>query len=174
MKTKCALFVLAAVVAALVILPATASAAVTLTPKEQRIVALINEIRADHGLAQLTVKPCLVRAARVHSGEMGARQYFSHDSYNGESFDRRLLRLGYVRTGYTFWKVGENLAWGGGLYATPEVIVNGWMHSPAHRTVILTRTFRHIGVGVRVCADGFGGYGDPVSFCTLDLGRRIL
>jgi uncharacterized protein YkwD len=174
MKTRCALFVLAAVVAALVILPATASAAITLTPKERRIVALINGIRADQGLAKLSVKPCLVRAARNHSAEMGARQYFAHDSYSGESFDRRLIRLGYVRSGYTFWKVGEDIAWGSGLYATPEVIVDGWMHSPTHRAVILTKSFRNIGIGVKVCGDGFSVCSNPVSFYTLDLGRRIL
>ena len=39
--------------------------------------------------------------------------------------------------------------------------------------MILTKSFRNIGIGVKKCADGFGGCTDPVSFFTLDLGRRI-
>jgi uncharacterized protein YkwD len=173
MKKKFAMILTAAILATLVILPATASASITLTPKEKRVVALVNKIRADKGLAKLTVKPSLVRAARNHSAEMGAQQYFGHDSYNGESFARRLIRNGYKRAGFDFWKVGEDIAYGAGLYSTPEVIVDNWMHSYAHRKVILTAKFRNIGIGVKESADGFGECTDPVFFFTLDLGRRI-
>jgi len=173
MKRKLALLVTVAVVAVLVVLPATASASVTLTTKEKRVVALINEIRADRGLAKLYVSTALVRGARNHSTEMGARQYFSHNSFSGESFSRRLIRFGYTRTGYTYWRVGENIAWGAGLYSTPEIVVDNWMHSAGHRAVILTTSFRSIGIGVKQCTDGFGGCSSTVSFYTLDLGRRI-
>jgi len=173
MTKRFAIFLTAAVLAALVVLPATASAAITLTPKEKRVVALVNKIRTDRGLAKLTVKPCLVRAARNHATEMGAQQYFGHDSYSGESFARRLIRHGYKREGFSLWKVGEDIAYGSGLYSTPELIVDNWMHSKAHRAVILTKAFRNIGIGVKQCAEGYGGCGDPVSFFTLDLGRRI-
>lgn len=173
MKRKLALFVTAAVIAVLVILPATASASVTLTTKEKRVVALINEIRADRGLAKLCVSTALMRGARNHSAEMGARQYFSHNSFSGESFSRRLIRFGYTRTGYRYWRAGENIAWGAGLYSTPEIVVDNWMHSAGHRAVILTTSFRNIGIGVRQCTDGFGGCSSTVSFYTLDLGRRI-
>jgi len=173
MKTKVALFLTVAVLATLVILPATASASITLTPKEKRVVALINKIRANRDLPKLWVKPCLVRAARTHSAEMGEEQYFDHDSANGESFARRLIRNGYKRSGFSFWKVGENIAWGSGLYSTPEVIVDNWMHSKAHKAVILTKCFRNIGIGVTVCDEGYGDCSDPVTFFTLDLGRRI-
>jgi uncharacterized protein YkwD len=173
MKTKVALFLTVAILATLVILPATASASITLTPKEKRIVTLINKIRTNRDLPKLVVKPSLVRAARNHSAEMGAEQYFDHDSANGDSFARRLIRNGYKRSGYSFWKVGENIAWGSGLYSTPEVIVDNWMHSKLHRAVILTKCFRNIGIGVKVCDAGYGDCADPVTFFTLDLGRRI-
>jgi len=173
MKVKLTLFLTVAILATLVILPATASASITLTPKEKRVVALINKIRANRDLPKLWVKPCLVRAARAHASEMGVEQYFDHDSYNGDSFARRLIKFGYKRTGYSFWKVGENIAWSSGLYSTPEVIVDNWMHSKAHRAVILTKCFRNIGIGVRVCDEGYGDCSDPVTFFTLDLGRRI-
>ena len=173
MKKKFAMMCAAALLAVLVVLPATASASITLTAKEKRVVALINQIRADEGLAKLSVKTSLVRAARGHSAEMGAKQYFGHDSYNGESFAKRLLRGGYVREGYSVWRAGENVAWGGGLFSTPEIIVDNWMHSDGHRAVILTRSFRNIGIGVKKCEEGYGSCTDPVFFFTLDLGRRI-
>lgn len=173
MKKRIAIVLTLAVLAALVILPATASAAITLTPKEKKVVALINKIRTNRGLAKLSVKPCLVRAARNHSAEMGTKQYFEHDSYSGESFARRLIRFGYKKAGFRYWRVGENIAWGGGLYATAEVVVDNWMHSKAHRSVILTKTFRNIGIGVKKCGSGFGSCSSPVFFFTLDLGRRI-
>lgn len=173
MRRRVALFMTLAALVALVALPATASATLTLTAKEKKVVALVNKIRADRGLAKLSVKPCLVRAARNHSREMGAEQYFAHASADGETFGARLIRFGYKRAGFSFWKVGENIAYGSGLYSAPEVVVDNWMHSKAHRAVILTKCFRNIGIGVTRCDDGFNGCTDPVFFFTLDLGRRI-
>jgi uncharacterized protein YkwD len=43
---------------------------------------------------------------------------------------------------------GENLAWGTAELATPAAIVGAWMRSPGHRSNILRRTFRDIGLGV--------------------------
>lgn len=173
MKKKLLIMLAAALLAVLVVLPATASASITLTTKEMKVVTLINQIRADAGLAKLCVKPSLVRAARSHSAEMGAKQYFGHDSFNGDSFAKRLVSHGYVKEGYRIWKAGENVAWGGGLFSTPEIVVDNWMHSDGHRAVILTKSFRNIGIGVKKCEDGFGGSNDPVFFFTLDLGRRV-
>ena len=173
MKVRLALLLAVAVLATLVILPATASASITLTPKEKRVVALINKIRTKRDLPKLRVKPCLVRAARAHSAEMGEKQYFGHSSHNGDSYKRRLIKFGYKRAGYSYWAVGENIAWGSGVASTPEVVVDRWMHSKYHRAVILTKRFRNIGIGVRSYADGFGTCAYPVDFFTLDLGRRI-
>ena len=173
MKKKFLIMLAVALLAVLVVLPATASASITLTTKEMKVVSLINQIRADAGLAELTVKPSLVRAARAHSAEMGAKQYFGHDSLNGDSFAKRLVNHGYVKDGYRVWKAGENVAWGSGLFSTPEIVVDNGMHSDGHRAVILTKSFRNIGIGVKQCEDGFGGCTDPVFFFTLDLGRRV-
>ncbi len=174
MRKHLKVFVAVLALAVMLSVPATASASITLTAKEKAVVAAVNKIRASRGLAKLTVKASLVRAARGHATEMGAEQYFSHDSADGEVFSSRIIRFGYDREGYSFWKVGENIAWAAdGLYSCPEVIVDNWMHSPAHKAVILTKVFRHIGVGVKSC-DGFGGCAGTAWFYTLDLGRRTL
>jgi uncharacterized protein YkwD len=150
-----------------------APADVTLSRTEQMLVDLVNRERAKRGLAKLSVNVSLVDAARAHSTEMGTRQYFSHDSAGGETFARRIIRYGYVRSGYSFWKVGENIGWGSGLYASAPAMVDAWMKSPAHKAVILTRCFRQVGVGAVVCDRGYGACDSPVTFFTLDVGRRI-
>jgi uncharacterized protein YkwD len=164
------------VVAALAVtlsVPATASASITLTAKEKAVLAAINKIRVNKGLAKVSVKASLIRAARAHSKEMGTNQYFAHESANGETFGTRLIRFGYAQDGFTFWKAGENIAWASnGLFSCPEVVVDNWMHSPMHKAVILTSCFRNIGIGVKACDIGFNGIGGRVWFYTLDLGRR--
>jgi uncharacterized protein YkwD len=41
--------------------------------------------------------------------------------------------------------VGENLAWMDGCNAT--AVVNMWLNSAPHRKIMLSRSFRRIGVG---------------------------
>src|SRR6478609_4459185 len=74
-------------------------------------------------------------AARQHSAEMAARGYFSHDSMNGSSFDRRIARY-YPMGRSHYWSVGENLLW-----SSPDVDAGGalnmWWNSPEHRKNML-------------------------------------
>src|SRR5947209_4193785 len=49
--------------------------------------------------------------------------------------------------GASFWMVGENLRWGTGSLASPKSVVAAWMKSAEHRHVMLTGTFREIGIG---------------------------
>jgi uncharacterized protein YkwD len=108
---------------------------------ERRVLALLNDIRHDHGLSSFIASRALRAAAREHSADMLARGYFEHDSTK-ESFDRRIRR--FLKSPL----VGENIAWGTGRYASPESIVRLWMNSPPHRRVILTPTLHRVGLGV--------------------------
>jgi uncharacterized protein YkwD len=174
MKTRCGIVILLVALAALLFasLPAAAPASVSLNSYEQQLLKCINHERAKRHLASLRVNAQLVSAARAHSADMGTPQkYFEHASRSGESWDRRIVRLGYSRSGYRVWKAGENIAWGSGLYSSPVAIVRAWMTSSMHRAVILTTSFRDIGVGA-VSSDGYGSVGGMVWFFTLDLGRR--
>ena len=110
---------------------------------EKRTLELHNRARAQNGLAQFCVHPTLVKAARSHSQEMIDRDYFSHNSYNGESFSARLKRFGY----YPYRYIAENIAWGSGSRGAPDSIFNGWMNSSGHRANILNANLRQIGVG---------------------------
>jgi uncharacterized protein YkwD len=174
MKTRCGIVILLLALAAVLFasLPAAAPASVILNPYEQQLVKCINKERTKRGLALLRVDARLVDSARAHSADMGERHYFSHDSPSGETWSRRIVRHGYTRTGYSSWRAGENIAWGSGLYSSPVAIVDQWMKSSTHRAVILTKTFRDLGVGAVSC-NGYSGVNGTVWIFTLDLGRRI-
>lgn len=153
-------------------MPATASAGVTLNSYEKQLLSLINKERTDRGLSKVYANSTLTKAARSHSREMGEKQYFSHNSYGGETFKQRVIRFGYTYKGYTYWKVGEDIYWGSGLHASPVAVFDSWMASSTHRAVLLAKSFRAAGVGAVKCEGGYAGCDDCVWFYTLDLGRR--
>ena len=132
-------------------------------------VCLINRERHARGLAPLSTNVRLSRAANRHAADMVARGYFAHVSPEGIGFSERLRRAGYAR-GCTAWAGGETLAWGVGTGATPASRVRAWMNSPGHRTILLDRGYREIGIAIR-----FGSPGKPKLGATYvgEFGRRI-
>lgn len=114
---------------------------------QQATLCLLNAERSARRLAPLRSNPKLAAAAAQHSLDMVRRRYFAHDTLGGGSFDRRIVRVGYLR-GARAWAIGENLAWGSGVLAAPVAIVSAWMKSPGHRANILDRRFREIGLGL--------------------------
>ena len=114
---------------------------------QRATVCLLNKQRRAHRMRRLRVSKRLGHAARGHSAEMAARNYFSHNSRSGASFLDRIRRAGYLRHARR-WSVGENIAWGTGRLSTPRSIVRAWMHSPGHRANILKRSYKHIGIGI--------------------------
>jgi uncharacterized protein YkwD len=138
---------------------------------EQGVLANINSFRRDHGLAPLRLSAKLTAAARSHSTEMAERGYFSHDSANGSSFDRRISRY-YPLKGARYWSVGENLLW-----SSPSVDSTGaltmWVNSPEHRKILLTGRWREVGLSAVHVATAPGAYGGrEVTIVTADFGVR--
>jgi uncharacterized protein YkwD len=130
--------------AALACVPAVSQAAdraAYSASKESRVMTLLNGIRHEHGLSKLTGSIALRNAARSHTADMLARGYFEHSS-GSESFDKRIHR--FLKSPL----VGENIAWGTGAYGTAEGLVNLWMHSPAHRHIILMGDLHRVGLGI--------------------------
>lgn len=135
-----------------------------LDAQETRSLRLHNQARAERGLGKLCVSATLTKAARAHSREMIDRDYFAHNSHNGETPAARLRRFGYDWRTY-----GENVAWGSGPYASPQSRFETWMKSPGHRTNILNRKFREIGVGT---ARGTFKRNANATTYTVDFGTR--
>src|SRR5256714_8526098 len=118
--------------------------AASISSLEQGVLANVNALRQQHGLAPLRYSSALAAAAQQHSSEMASRGYFSHNSANGSSFDRRIARY-YPMGGSRYWSVGENLLW-----SSPDVDAGGalnmWMNSPDHRANILAARWHEIGI----------------------------
>jgi uncharacterized protein YkwD len=117
------------------------------SPARDAILCLVNVERRDHGLPALRANDDLERAAQRHSEDMVDRHFFDHDSPGGTTVRDRVARTGYLR-GARRWSLGENIGWASRTLSSPAGMVKGWMESPGHREIILTRTFREAGVGI--------------------------
>ncbi|MEU4804406.1 CAP domain-containing protein [Actinosynnema sp. NPDC023587] len=106
---------------------------------EARVFTLTNDQRAAHGCPVLGVDERLNRAARGHSADMAAQNYFDHRSKDGRTFVDRVKAAGHPSPG------AENIAAG---QRTPEEVVKGWMESPGHRANILNCELKALGVGM--------------------------
>ena len=96
------------------------------------------------------------------------RDYFSHDTKGrNETAEARIKRFGYTPQGYSYYMVGENIAYGSGTYGEPDSIMNSWMKSTDHRHNILNGKYREIGIGV---STGTWQGHDGVSMFTADFG----
>lgn len=111
-----------------------------LTAPETALLRAVNETRAAHGLGPLRVDPALQRAARATAGHLLRTNTFAH----GDTRSR------LVAAGVRAVRVGENLAWGSGSYATPRSVVARWLASPGHRRNLLRPGFTRIGLAAPV------------------------
>ncbi len=142
---------------------------ILLNAKERTVFLLHNKVRRDRNLSALCVKPALQRAARAHSKDMVRRDYFSHDTKGKYTFDQRLRRFGYTPKGFRYYTTGENIAYGSGSKGTPKSIMDSWMKSAGHRSNILNRKFREVGIGTYT--GEYKGY-KGVTMYTADFGTR--
>jgi uncharacterized protein YkwD len=155
---------------ALGVLGVTPAVAFDRSANEATLLKLINNARKSRGLAVVRVAGPLDRAALAHSRDMIARDYFSHSSLAGATVAARARRAGYSTSGCSRWSVGEVIALGSGFKGRPESVFKAWMRSSGHRKVILTKSWRDVGVG---CARGKYKGVSGVVICTVDFGRRI-
>lgn len=118
----------------------TQVAAATPTAFERRAIELINERRAENGLAPLEMDESLNRAADRYAETMARTDTMSHTGPAGSTPEMRV-----EEAGYTDWRfIAENVAAG---QPTPEEVVTGWMDSEHHRENILAEQATEIGVG---------------------------
>jgi uncharacterized protein YkwD len=140
---------------------------IDLNSHEKRMLDLHNLTRADYGLQPLCVHPALTGAARAHSQEMLDGGFFGHESLDGGNAGGRLEGFGYTSYDYSYWEIGENIAWGTGRKALPDDRFDEWMGSSEHWPNILSEDFQEIGIGVRT-----GESYDDGTMYTADFGTR--
>jgi uncharacterized membrane protein required for colicin V production len=106
---------------------------------ENEILRLVNQERAQAGLAPVTLDPALREVGRAHGEEMFRLGYFAHVSpVSGTPGDRlEAADIAYLAS-------GENLAFAPSI----RIAHAGLMNSPSHRANILNPLFTRLGVGV--------------------------
>lgn len=130
---------------------------IALKADEKRMLELHNQKRKGQGLRRLCVHPALQRAARDHSQDMIRRDYFGHGNVG-----KRLKRHGYNWSRY-----GENIAPDPGS-PSPGGTFDTWVDSSSHRSNILDRKFREIGIGLATGSHN----GERKTMWTADFGSR--
>ena len=110
--------------------------------QEWEVLKLVNQERAERGLAPLSVMESLQKANDVRAAEL--HRNFSHTRPDGSSCFTALEGISYN-------KAGENIASG---YADAAAVMGGWMGSSVHRSNVLEGSFTHIGIGYCCNLDG--------------------
>lgn len=128
-----------ALTVALLLGSAGTASAEALTAQEQELVALVNQVRVDAGLAPLQADAGLAAVARAHSLDMATTGFFSHSSpTTGDMGDR----LSAARV--DFRSAGENIALNQDVRSAHEALVR----SAPHLENIMNPDVTHIGVGI--------------------------
>jgi uncharacterized protein YkwD len=141
-----------------------------LTQSYTALLCLINRQRARHRLRALRTSPQLTQAATDHSADMVANQYFAHESPDGGTPRQRVLQSGYFGGGAA-GVVQEALACGWMQLGTPKSLVGLLMSSPVHRSILLDRGLRDVGIGFVLGGPQPVGSPGGVTL-TLDFARR--
>ncbi len=105
-----------------------------------KLVELVNQKRAEHGLSALAFNEQLSDAARRKASGMLAHDCWAHFCDGGVSPWTSILESGYV-----YDTAGENLAKD---FCCSSDVVNAWMDSPTHRDNILRSTYKDVGFAV--------------------------
>lgn len=106
----------------------------------QSLLTDTNSQRSANGESTLALNGQLDQAAQAKANDMAARNYWSHNTPDGQtpwSF--------ITAAGYNYQEAGENLAYG---FATSADTITGWMNSPEHRANILNSHYQEVGFGI--------------------------
>jgi hypothetical protein len=98
-----------------------------------------NTQRINNGVAALALNGLLDNAAQAKANDMAARDYWSHNTPDGQTPWTFM-----DAAGYKYQLAGENLAYG---FATAADTLTGWMNSPGHRANILNGGYTEVGFG---------------------------
>lgn len=118
------------------------------------VICLINHTRARRGLPRLYEQGQLDAAAQGHSDSMVGQDFFGH----GDPASR------ISAAGFDWGTYGEAISTG---YGTPWEAVWGWLASTEHCQILLSPSYRFIGIGVN--PRGVAGWAGSPGTWTADL-----
>jgi uncharacterized protein YkwD len=153
-RSRLALLLGVALLAALVAAPATTAAdeTMTISSAETAMVAALNADRHEKGLVPVRIDTRLMAIARARSADMVAHDYFSHTQPDGRSvFD--IIKA----SGIAWYAAGEIIAKNNypTLSTSLQAANLGWKGSDGHYKIIISTTYNYVGVGLAVDASGY-------------------
>lgn len=107
--------------------------------EDQQIFDITNIIRDRYHVGTLTYNDQVATVAYNHSVDMKTNKYFSHESPKYGSLANR-----FTRAKISYKEAGENLAYN---YTDAGAVVEGWLNSEGHRTNLLNKAFKEVGIG---------------------------
>jgi uncharacterized protein YkwD len=130
--------------------PKSATLAYATNVSQSGLLQATNTERANNGQGALTLNQQLNSAAQAKANDMVARNYWSHNTPDGQE-----PWVFVNNAGYKYLKAGENLAYG---FSDSTSTITGWMNSPSHKSNMLDSAFNEVGFGYANSAD-FNGSG---------------
>lgn len=103
------------------------------------LLSATNTQRSANGQSSLGLNQQLNNAAQAKANDMVARNYWSHNTPDGQE-----PWVFVEAAGYKYLKAGENLAYG---FSDSNSTVNGWMNSATHKANMLDNAFTEVGFG---------------------------
>lgn len=110
---------------------------------KDEIIALTNEIRAEHGVSALSKSDVLMEMAQQRAEESAEMQWIEHQRPNGTHWTSILAEYGIDEFEA---KYGENLAWTVRLDANE--VVSAWEDSQGHLDTMTASNKTLIGIGI--------------------------
>lgn len=110
---------------------------------ELEVMNLVNAHRAGLGLSKLNRLGIVSNEANTHSNYMVEQDLLSHDNIE--------IRTTNLVSQINAQKVGENVAYG---YQNAEAMIEAWLNSQRHRSVIEGRDFTNFGISAQRNAAG--------------------
>jgi uncharacterized protein YkwD len=136
------------------------------------LLAEVNRARRTYGLRPLVYSAALANAATEHSKALATAGMFTHSWPTTGRLFASWIRDFYRAGGYRAWKAGENLLWGSPGFTSASA-VQQWLESPTHRRVLLTKSWRELGIGVVSALRAPGAYGGrDVQIAAAEFGLR--
>jgi uncharacterized protein YkwD len=132
---------------------------------------LVDRVRTAHHLRPLRANHELQAVAARQVKCIVRWNYFADECPSGQTAAALIAATRYAAHAVKL-STGQNLGWGTGFYATPAQIVAAWMSSPAHRAIILTRTFNDAGVGMTPAVPSAVGVGERGATYAIEFAAR--
>lgn len=115
-----------------------------------------NQQRANNSVSALSINTKLNSAAQAKANDMVTRDYWSHNTPDGNP-----PWVFITNAGYSYSRAGENLAYG---YATSSDTITGWMRSPTHKANMLDSNYTEVGFGFANSVDFIGSPDDKADY----------